>query len=61
MFVLSFALKHIALHLTSTLRDIEGLFLRFWTDFGQKRMAGPAVLEVFFKGNTFALFSLILH
>ena len=60
-FDLSFALRHTPLHLASTLRGFEGLFLKFWTDFGQKRVTGPAVLEVFFKGKTFALFSPILH
>ena len=60
-FDLSFALKHTPLHLALTLRGFEGLFLKFWTDFGQKRVVGPAVLEVFYKGKAFALLLSILH
>ena len=60
-FDLTFALIHTPLHLAPRLRGIEGCFLRFWTDFAQKSVAGPTVLEVFFKGKIFTLVSPILH
>ena len=43
------------------LGGLEGLFLKFWVGFGQKKVADLAVLEVFFKGNILTLFSPILH